>query len=233
MPGQVSETRKLLHKTPQKTSRDTLADIPSPHTAYPYSRGHIHTRGKEWSDGVDFHGGFFTDPNDIDLKNHIWVYKTQREILRRTSLYRGELPIGHPAFSPDSAAACTKLDTPTTNGHNNPNDIQNIEYSASDDEEIIKFIRANVQTPWHSLGTCKMAPREKNGVVDDKLNVYGVSGLKVIDLSIVPENVAANTMSVALMIGEKGAVMIMEELGIGGGRGCDNGLFKGKELAYM
>lgn len=61
-----------------------------------------------------------------------------------------------------------------------------------------------------------MKPREKHGVVDSRLNVYGVQNLKVADLSIAPSNVGANTYSTALVIGEKAAVIIAEELGIKG-----------------
>ena len=66
----------------------------------------------------------------------------------------------------------------------------------------------------HQLGTCAMKPREQGGVVDAKLNVYGVHGLKVADLSIAPGNVSANTYGTALVIGEKAAVIIAEELRI-------------------
>jgi choline dehydrogenase-like flavoprotein len=59
-----------------------------------------------------------------------------------------------------------------------------------------------------------MAPFEKMGGVDASLNVYGVSGLKVCDLSIVPKNVAANTNNTAFLVGEKGADIIMRELGL-------------------
>jgi alcohol oxidase len=61
-----------------------------------------------------------------------------------------------------------------------------------------------------------MKPREQGGVVDPHLNVYSVKGLKVADLSIGPGNVAANTYSTALVIGEKAAVIIAKELGIEG-----------------
>jgi alcohol oxidase len=61
-----------------------------------------------------------------------------------------------------------------------------------------------------------MKPRERGGVVDPRLNVYGVQRLKVADLSIGPSNVSANTYSTALVIGEKAAVLIAEELGIKG-----------------
>jgi len=59
-----------------------------------------------------------------------------------------------------------------------------------------------------------MREKSKGGVVDGKLNVYGVTGLKVADLSMVPENVGANTNNTALVVGEKAAVIIGEELGI-------------------
>lgn len=95
------------------------------------------------------------------------------------------------------------------------NGKESIEYSAEDDAAIEKWIRKNMTTCWHGIGTCKMAPREQLGVVDKSLGVYGVSGLKVADLSIVPENVCANTMSTALGIGEKAADIFIRELGLG------------------
>ena len=61
-----------------------------------------------------------------------------------------------------------------------------------------------------------MKPREQGGVVDSKLNVYGVRRLKVADMSIAPANVSANTYGTALVIGEKAAVITAEVLGIKG-----------------
>lgn len=66
-----------------------------------------------------------------------------------------------------------------------------------------------------------MAPREgnsivKHGVLDERLNVHGVKGLKVADLSICPDNVGCNTYSTALLIGEKCAVLTAEDLGYTG-----------------
>ena len=71
------------------------------------------------------------------------------------------------------------------------------------------------------LQTCSMAPREgnsivKHGVVDPRLNVHGVQGLKVADLSICPDNVGCNTYTTALLIGEKCAVLVAEDLGYSG-----------------
>lgn len=60
-----------------------------------------------------------------------------------------------------------------------------------------------------------MAPREGQlGVVDERLNVYGVKGLKIADLSVAPSNVSANTHNTALTIGEKAADIILQDLGL-------------------
>jgi len=61
-----------------------------------------------------------------------------------------------------------------------------------------------------------MKPRDQSGVVDSKLNVYGVQGLKIADLSICPDNVGSNTYSTAVTVGEKAAMIISDELGITG-----------------
>jgi alcohol oxidase len=123
------------------------------------------------------------------------------------SVFRGELTSGHPPFSANSKAACVRSEGPLT-------DVRDIEYSAEDDAVIDDFIRANVGTPWHSLGTCKMAPMGENGVVDQHLGVYGVAGLKLADLSICPKNIAANTNNTAMVIGEKAASIFIQELSL-------------------
>ncbi|RYP75326.1 hypothetical protein DL771_002422 [Monosporascus sp. 5C6A] len=178
-----------------------------PYSAYPYSRGTMHITGPSLDDPLDFEPGFFNDVHDIDVKTQIWTYKKQREIMRRTAMYRGEVGAGHPRFAADSPAACIETDTALEN-------VRDIEYSAEDDAAIEQWLRENIDTTWHSLGTCKMAPREQMGVVDANLNVHGVMGLKIADMSIAPENVGANTNNTALTIGEKAADIIMRELGL-------------------
>ncbi|KAI1124326.1 alcohol oxidase [Nemania abortiva] len=175
--------------------------------AYPFSRGHLHITGPDLTDPLDFETGIFTDEKGIDLRTHRWIYKKQREVVRRMSVFRGELPSGHPPFPEKSKAACITLESPLT-------DVQDIEYSAEDDAIIDQWVRENVGSPWHSLGTCKMLSRDQNGVVDENLSVYGVEGLKIADLSTVPRNVGANTNHTALVIGEKAASIFIEELGI-------------------
>jgi hypothetical protein len=57
--------------------------------------------------------------------------------------------------------------------------IEDLVYSDEDNKAVEQWVRANIATTWHSLGTLAMKPREKGGVVDPKLNVYGVENLKV------------------------------------------------------
>jgi alcohol oxidase len=148
---------------------------------YPYSRGRIHITGPSIADPIDFQVGIFSDEGDIDLKKHVWAYKKQREIMRRTKMYRGEVMSGHPRFAADSEAACDeegKGGVPV--GHDVEGDI--VKYSPADDAAIEEWVRENVATTWHSLGTAKMAPLERHGVVDEALGVHGLRGLKLADL---------------------------------------------------
>ncbi|KAI6717188.1 GMC oxidoreductase [Diplocarpon mali] len=182
------------------------------YSAYPFSRGSIHISGPHVEDVPRFDTGYLSDPSGFDMKAHAWAYKKQREIMRRTTMYRGELASSHPKFCPDSKAACVDHNNPEVDVFTKARGIRDIEYSEDDDQAIEQYLRDNLGTTWHSLGTAKMAPREKDGVVDKDLNVYGVTGLKVIDLSIAPENVGANTNNTAIVIGEKGADIIIKEL---------------------
>ncbi|KAI1433478.1 alcohol oxidase-like protein [Xylaria sp. CBS 124048] len=173
---------------------------------YPDSRGYVHITGPSLSDKIDFDSGFFGDAGEMDIKKCRWAYKVQREIARRRSVYRGEVARGHPPFAADSKAACIE----TTEAL--PANLPNIEYTPEDDAVIDQWLRENVATTWHSMGTCKMGSRDKQGVVDASLNVYGVKGLKVADLSIAPGNVGAHTANTACVIGEKAADLIIQEL---------------------
>jgi choline dehydrogenase len=72
------------------------------------------------------------------------------------------------------------------------------------DDEILTWIRNNSQTAYHPVGTCRMGPGP-NTVVDDKLKVHGLEGLRIADASIFPTMPSGNTNAPSIMVGEKAA----------------------------
>ena len=79
------------------------------------------------------------------------------------------------------------------------------------DGEILGWIRAHAETAYHPIGTCRMGPSSGLTVVDERLRVHGINGLRIADASIMPTMVSGNTNAAAIMIGEKAADLIRED----------------------
>ena len=86
--------------------------------------------------------------------------------------------------------------------------------AAKTDADLEQWIRARCETIYHPVGTCKMGPStDNNAVVDDKLLVHGVEGLRVVDASIMPSLIGGNTNAPTMMLAERTAD-IMHQAGL-------------------
>lgn len=152
----------------------------------PKSRGRIMLRNNNYRTKPLIYPNYFSDPSDMDVMIKgikILLNVTQQPAMKKigTTLYTNPLPKCAP-------------------------------YGFGSDNYWDCMARHFTLTIYHHAGTCKMGPAtDKGAVVNPRLQVYGIKGLRVIDASIMPEVVAAHTNAPTYMIAEKGSDLIKED----------------------
>jgi choline dehydrogenase len=79
--------------------------------------------------------------------------------------------------------------------------------SASSTQDLVEFIRAKAETIYHPVGTCSMGPGA-DAVVDWRLKVHGLDGLRVVDASVMPTLPSGNTNAPTIMIAERASDLL-------------------------
>lgn len=80
-------------------------------------------------------------------------------------------------------------------------------------EELLDDVRERCGTVFHPVGTCRMGPHPGHAVVSHELKVHGLASLRVVDASVFPTLTSGNTNAPAVMVGEKGADLVLDDVG--------------------
>ncbi|KAK2606237.1 hypothetical protein QQS21_003408 [Conoideocrella luteorostrata] len=88
-----------------------------------------------------------------------------------------------------------------------PDDLRNVSL-----DKVKDFVKSSAKSTFHPTSTCAMMPREKGGVVDSRLRVWGTRGLRVIDASVIPIITRGNTQSSVYAIAERAADLLKPDL---------------------
>lgn len=148
----------------------------------PLSRGSVHIRSKDPAVQPTIDPNYLSHPIDVEIMAH-HILQT-KDIARLSPLNN---LLSKPLTHRDPAADFTDLDAAKA------------------------YARANAISMWHLGGTCAMLPREKAGVVDTSLKVYGVDNLRVVDASAIPLISTANLQATVYAFAEKAADIIKND----------------------
>ncbi|GJQ78180.1 hypothetical protein Trydic_g2510 [Trypoxylus dichotomus] len=155
---------------------------------HPKSFGYLRLKSKNPYHWPKFYGNYFTDPENLDVRTFIASIRMVQHLLEMPSLKKYNAKL---------------IETPV------PGCEQHTYDSDTYWECSLRHLSSTVH---HQVATCRMGPEtDPEAVVNDRLKVYGVSGLRVADTSIIPEPITSHTNIPSFTIGEKAADMIKEE----------------------
>ncbi|GKT44502.1 dehydrogenase patE [Colletotrichum spaethianum] len=149
------------------------------------SRGNVTLRSNSMAEFPKINPNYYAHP--ADRKIAVASFKYLRKILSHPRMSQFTVGPNHGEVSPGATV------------------------TEDNEDAILAYVRANTIPNWHASGTNQMLPEADGGVVDPRLLVYGVDGLRVVDCSIIPVLPDVNIVGSVFMIGEKGATMIRED----------------------
>ncbi|KAF2021990.1 GMC oxidoreductase [Aaosphaeria arxii CBS 175.79] len=149
------------------------------------SRGSIHIESSDPSKHPRIDPNYYAHPLDLDM--------AARTVLHAFKLARTEPLLSHLKLGENGDVIIH-----SSWGKKEPKTL----------EEAKEFASQNTATEYHPIGTCAMLPKEKGGVVDTELRVYGTKNIRVIDASIFPTHVQGNIVSLVYAVAERAADII-------------------------
>lgn len=176
-----SEPSTLLSQYPPNLNESFMSVTAA--VLAPVSRGNISFQSNTIGDAPVINVNYLE--SEVDQRIALYGFKNLRKILSQPEL--ANFTIG-----PDSGEVVPGA-------------------SITDDETLLTYIKSTLLPVWHASGTATMLPEADGGVVDDRLKVYGISGLRVVDASIIPVIPDQHIQGTVYMIAEKAADMIKED----------------------
>ncbi|XP_063930092.1 glucose dehydrogenase [FAD, quinone]-like isoform X1 [Zophobas morio] len=158
---------------------------------HPQSRGYMRLKSRNPYDPPLCYGNYFSDPEGRDIKTLLAAIRYVQRMSQTTSFQRFGSKL-YDALIPGCEG-----------------------FVFDSDEYWFCALRSLTMSAFHQTGTCKMGPKsDEEAVVDERLRVYGIRGLRVIDASVIPVTLSGHMSAPCVMIGEKGADMIKQDWGV-------------------
>jgi choline dehydrogenase-like flavoprotein len=158
------------------------------HVARPFSRGYVHIQTSDPSDHPLIDPQYLSHPMDVEILCHQFQ---NLQALAKTEPIASKL-VHCGRTIPPNLPSSPSLDTMRT------------------------LIKENLTTQYHPIGTCAMQPREKGGVVDSGLKVYGTSNLRIVDASVFPLHMRGNIQSTVYAVAEYASDIIRRDWDLSG-----------------
>ncbi|XP_044254346.1 glucose dehydrogenase [FAD, quinone]-like isoform X2 [Tribolium madens] len=151
----------------------------------PKSKGYIKLRSADPHDYPLMYGNYFSDPENKDINTFLAAIRFVQKLIQTKTFKKFNITLVS-----NPVPGCTH-------------------YQYNSDDYWRCFLRSLIQTFNHQVGTAKMGPKnDPEAVVNHKLEVYGIKGLRVADCSVIPFALSAHTNAPAMMVGEKAADLI-------------------------